>query len=60
MLLLELFLLLNTIKAAQILGIFAFPGKSHSMMYKTIMKELALRGHEVSESMCTILIVSKY
>ncbi|XP_055838430.1 UDP-glycosyltransferase UGT5-like [Episyrphus balteatus] len=33
---------------ARILAAFVFPGKSHTMMYNAIIKELLQRGHEVT------------
>ncbi|XP_076655686.1 UDP-glucosyltransferase 2 [Halictus rubicundus] len=32
---------------ARILGVFPYPGKSHYIVYETLMKKLAEKGHEV-------------
>jgi glucuronosyltransferase len=41
-------LFIQNVATDKILGVFAFPGQSHSMMLLPIMKELAHRGHEVT------------
>jgi hypothetical protein len=33
---------------AKILGVFPFPAKSHLMVHKALMLELARRGHEIT------------
>lgn len=34
--------------SARILGFFTTPGRSHFIIYESLMKELAARGHDVS------------
>jgi glucuronosyltransferase len=41
-------LIIQNVSGAKILGVFAFPSKSHSMMLQPIMKELANKGHQVT------------
>jgi glucuronosyltransferase len=41
-------LIIQNVGAAKILGVFPFPGKSHSVMLLPLMKELANKGHEVT------------
>ena len=36
------------IRAAKVLGVFPFPARSHLIVDKTLMLELARRGHEVT------------
>jgi glucuronosyltransferase len=33
---------------ARILGVFPFPGRSHLIVHKALMLELARRGHEIT------------
>ncbi|XP_067631963.1 UDP-glucosyltransferase 2-like [Eurosta solidaginis] len=49
--LLELAMLLtqiSTTNGAKILAVYAFPGRSHYMMHRVIIKELVKHGHEVT------------
>ncbi|XP_037928661.1 UDP-glycosyltransferase UGT4-like [Teleopsis dalmanni] len=41
-------LLAPEVKSANILAVYAFPGKSHFMMHRTLIKELINRGHQVT------------
>ncbi|XP_055915993.1 UDP-glycosyltransferase UGT5-like [Eupeodes corollae] len=43
-----LMLTISHTNASKILAAFVFPGKSHAMMYNTLIKELLHRGHEVT------------
>ena len=46
----SLFFIISNFKTSnsyKILGVFPFNGKSHSMMFEPVMKELAKRGHQV-------------
>ena len=36
------------IRAAKVLGVFPFPSRSHLIVQKALMLELARRGHEVT------------
>jgi len=36
------------IRAAKVLGVFPFPSRSHLTVQKSLMLELARRGHEVT------------
>jgi hypothetical protein len=36
------------IRGAKVLGVFPFPARSHLMVQKSLMFELARRGHEVT------------
>ncbi|KAJ8881360.1 hypothetical protein PR048_017841 [Dryococelus australis] len=40
--------LLTAVLGARILGVFPFPSRSHVVIYSTLLKELAARGHEVT------------
>jgi glucuronosyltransferase len=42
-------LLVTGIHCARILGVFPYPSKSHLIMYRVLMLELAGRGHQVTE-----------
>ncbi|KAL3288266.1 hypothetical protein HHI36_002714 [Cryptolaemus montrouzieri] len=46
--LLVLALLLSAVNSARILSIFPFPSISHQFVFRSIVQELALRGHEVT------------
>lgn len=48
LLLVAALLMIKNVSADKILAIFAFPGKSHTMMLNTLAEELARRGHEVT------------
>ena len=37
-----------TIRGAKVLGVFPFPARSHLIVQKALMFELARRGHEVT------------
>lgn len=37
----------KSVQNANILAIFPLPGKSHFVMFERILKELAIRGHDV-------------
>lgn len=39
---------MKSIESAKIVGIFPYPSKSHSILGQSLMKELAIKGHEVS------------
>ncbi|XP_055838426.1 UDP-glycosyltransferase UGT5-like [Episyrphus balteatus] len=45
---LVLLLTISYSNAGRILAAFVFPGKSHFMMHKTLIRELVNRGHEVT------------
>lgn len=42
------FMIIGMCQSANILGVFTFPGKSHSIMSEIVMTELARRGHNVT------------
>jgi glucuronosyltransferase len=42
-------LLVTASQAARILGVFPFPAKSHMIIARVLMLELAGRGHQVTE-----------
>lgn len=42
------FWLLNLAYGSKIVGLFPYPSKSHSILGQSLMKELVMRGHEVS------------
>jgi len=42
-------LLVTGIHGARILGVFPFPAKSHMIIHRVLMLELASRGHHVTE-----------
>lgn len=39
---------LEPIDSARILGFFSTPSRSHLIIHESLMRELAIRGHEVS------------
>ena len=39
---------MTMIRAAKVLGLFPFPARSHLIVQKALMLELARRGHEVT------------
>lgn len=41
-------LLLSTAEAANIIGFTPFPGRSHYILVSSLLKELAVRGHNVT------------
>jgi glucuronosyltransferase len=47
--LLALLLLVTGSHGARILGVFPFPSKSHMIIHRVLMLELAGRGHQVTE-----------
>ena len=49
MLLALLLVLVTGSHGARILGVFTFPSKSHMIIHRVLMLELAGRGHEVTE-----------
>jgi len=44
-----LLLLVSGSHGARILGVFPFPSKSHMIIHRVLMLELAGRGHQVTE-----------
>jgi glucuronosyltransferase len=44
-----LLLLVTGSHCARILGVFPFPAKSHMIVHRVLMRELASRGHHVTE-----------
>jgi hypothetical protein len=48
LLVVELLLVAGT-HGARILGMFPFPARSHTIIHRALMLELATRGHEVTE-----------
>ncbi|CAH3876216.1 unnamed protein product [Pieris brassicae] len=42
------FIFLNEVQSARILGLFPHPGKSHQMVFDPVMNALAGRGHEIT------------
>ncbi|KAJ8947849.1 hypothetical protein NQ318_009995, partial [Aromia moschata] len=44
----RLFAIINIAQCARILGVFQMPSVSHQCVFRTLWKELSLRGHEVT------------
>lgn len=38
----------HTVRAANILGVFPTPARSHSLVFESLLHELAARGHHVT------------
>lgn len=39
----------QSIESARILGFFSTPSRSHLIIHESLMRELAIRGHDVSD-----------